>query len=404
MNKNSSKRVYRICPCNSWNIEAIQSWLEDMAAKGLFLEKDGLHWKVFSFERKSPQKVKYRLDVAKKHKSDDESEVTFDEKELYRSMGWEYLVHYGDFNIYRSTEMDAPELNTEPETHALTINLLKKKYRSSLLGEISWVLILLLTGSLYKYPSIMLVHIGFVLSLCFYGFLLWWMVVPLVKAIRFRSYEKRLLNGDSLNQSVDWKKITRVTVVGRLLTIVIWCGFASTLLLIPEETYLGPAISVEDDFFDTSFATVADMFPNDVVLSYDAKPDYGTYRIGDNVISKNVEWNERCDVKTTDGENYFCILRIDYHETASELIAKGLENDYYVSDSTRRLSMGFKEFDAPKLDVDSIHVYNSDGSLYVLMREGNRVVRALVDVNNNNYENQWQLWAQAMADKLKAQD
>lgn len=66
--------------------------------------------------------------------------------------------------------------------------------------------------------------------------------------------------------------------------------------------------------------------------------------------------------------------------------------------------MGFEEFEAPTLDADSIHVYNSDGSLYVLMRDGNRVVRALVDVDNNNYENQWQLWARAMADKLKAQD
>ena len=403
MKENSMKRVFRFCPCNSWNIEAIQSWLEYMATQGLFLEKDGLYWKVFSFERKSPQKVKYRLDVAGKQKGrkDYENEVTSDEMELYRSMGWEYLVHYGDFNIYRSNQNDAPELNTEPETHALTIELLKKKYRNSLLGEILWVLILLVSGNLYKYPSIMLVHIGFVLSLCFYGFLLWWVVVPLVKAIRFRNYEKRLLNGDSLNQSFNWKKSAWATLVARVLTIFIWCGFASTLLLIPEETYLGPVLSIEDNFFDMPFATVADMFPDDDVLSYDVKPDYGTYRIGDNVISKNIEWNERCDVTTADGENYFCILRIDYHETASERIAKGLEKDYYISASTRRLAIGFEEFDASNFDVDSIRVYNSNGSLYVLMREGNRVAHALVLVDSNNCENHWQMWAQTMEEKLK---
>ena len=34
------RKSHRICPCNAYDIEGIQSWLEDLAAEGLQLEKD----------------------------------------------------------------------------------------------------------------------------------------------------------------------------------------------------------------------------------------------------------------------------------------------------------------------------------------------------------------------------
>ena len=404
MKDNSMKRVFRFCPCNFWNIEAIQSWLEDMAVQGLFLEKDGLYWKVFSFERKIPQKVKYRLDVAKKHKSDDESEVTFDEKELYRSMGWDYVLHYGDFNIYRSIETDAPELNTEPETHALTINLLKKKYRGALINAIVWTIInLLWGGSCLFYGFIAAVSVNLLFLLCIYGFIIWLVIIPLVKAVRFRSYEKRLLLGDSITHPVAWKKSAVITLVGRILSIALWCGFAVAIGIqtglinsstwLPHEEYTG----------DPPFATVMDMFSDATMLEKRDWSDYGDYKIEENVLSKNIYWYESCDVSTPDDQNYFCIVRLVYYETASDWIAKKLEKQYYAFDSSGIRGKEFAAIDMPDLGVDSTRVYNSNGSLYVLMRDGNRVVRALVYVDNNK-QNEWMLWAQAMAAKLKLQD
>lgn len=406
MSEMSNKRVYRICPCNSWNIEAIQCWLEDMAAKGLFLEKDGLHWKVFSFERKSPQKVKYRLDVAEKQKGrkDYENEVTSDEMELYRSMGWEYLVHYGDFNIYRSTQNDAPELNTEPETHAITIKLLKKKYRGSLLNAIVWTLINLLWGGSYLlYGFFAAVSVNLFFILCIYGFIIWLIIIPLIKAVRFRNFEKRLLSGDSITHSVEWKKSAVITFVGRLSSVALWCGFAIAIGVqtglinysnwLPHEEYVG----------DPPFATVIDMFLDANMLDKSDWSDYGDYKIVENLLSKNIYWNESCDVSTLDEQKYFCIVRLVYYETASDWIAKKLEKEYYAYDSSGFRGKDFENIAMPYLGVDSTYVYNSNGSLYVLMREGNRLVRALVYVDNNK-QNNWQLWAQAMAEKLKEQN
>ena len=90
MSEMTIKYVHRLCPCDSCDVEGIQSWLEDLAAEGLFLAEDGVFCGVFSFERKSPRRVTYRLDVAQKRKPrflDSGDELTDVELETYRLMG-----------------------------------------------------------------------------------------------------------------------------------------------------------------------------------------------------------------------------------------------------------------------------------------------------------------------------
>ena len=396
------KYVYRLCPCDLCDVEGIQSWLEDMAAQGLFLTEDGVFCGVFSFARKAPQKVTYRLDVAQKRKArllDSGDELTEDALELYRAMGWEYLVRYGDFHIYRSAADDAPELNTESETHAITIRLLKKSHRSLFVNAILQALFWsLFSHGVLRYGFRLAATVGLTFTLCIYGFMLCAILMPLLRAFRFRRYEKRLLSGDSLNHRVDWKKTAPVSIATRLLPILLCLGIAAGLLtaLVHDSTKL----SNGDYPGKPPFATVADVFPGGTVTE-DVWLDYGTYQTNKTALAETVVWNENCDVTTPAGESYFCILRLDYHETVSEWFARGLEQDYYTFDATRHRGKRFEDFPAPDLGVDSIRVYNSYGTLFVLMRHGNRVVHAVVTMSNGNNQNQWLLWAQTMAEMMK---
>lgn len=404
MSERAVKHVYRLCPCDRCNVEGIQSWLEDMAAEGLFLTEDGVFCGVFSFERKSPRKVTYRLDVAQKRKPrfmDSGDDLTDEELELYRSMGWEYLLQYGDFRVYRSMERDVPELNTEGETHAITISLLKKKHRSSFVYAILMALFWLLgSHGFMRYGCRMAATVGLVFTLCVYGVMLWAVIIPLLRAFRFRRYEKRLLEGDSLNRRIEWKKVAPVTFGMRVLPFLLCFGvFAGLLSVLVHE---GTDIPHAEYPGEPPFATVADVFPDGTISEDNIWLDYGTYKIRETAVSKNVEWNESCDVTTESGENYFCILRLSYHETVSEWIARGLEEDYYVYDATRYHRKQFEDLTAPDLGVDSVRVYNNYGTLCVLMREGNRVVHAVVTIDNKSNQNQWHMWAQAMAEELKS--
>lgn len=403
MSEQRTRHVHRLCPCDSYDVEGIQSWLEDLAEEGLFLIKDGVFGGVFSFERRTPQKVSYRLDVAQKRKTgvmDDARNHFGEEVELYRAMGWEYLLSYGEFHIYRATKADAPELNTDTETHAFTISLLKKKQRSAVVRTLLYVLFLILwTQGFLRYGFRMAVSFGLIFTASVYGSVLLAVLEAVLRVIRLRRYEKRLLEGDSLTHRVDWKKTAFASFCKRALPIVLACGFGYGLIsaLITDGTeYLH-----KDYPGEPPFATVADIFPEGTLSEESVWLDYGIYKTGETVFSKNVEWNESCDVTAADGTSYFCILRLSYYETASEWIARGLEENYFEFDAKRHYGKRFEVLDAPDLDVDSIRVYNNYGTLCVLMREGNRVVYAVVTIDGPDDQNHWELWAHTMADFLK---
>lgn len=396
------RRAYRICPCNPWDVEGIQSWLEDLSEEGLFLAEDGVFCGVFTFERGKPRRLTYRLDVAQKQKPRlwDSGGLSGEEMELYRAMGWEYLLQYGAFRIYRAVDREAPELNTESQTHAVTIGYLKRNQRSALINVILLTLFWLLhTGSALRYTCLNLVNVGVIFTLCVYSGLLLGTGKAIARVVRLRRFEKRLLAGDSLNRYKNWRKGAGWNCCVRLLPLLLCCGigfgFGSALIR------TGDGFPLEE-YPDPPFATLKDVFPVGSVVERSDWLDYGTAKRWNTAVAKNAEWNENGDITTPEGQEYYGILLLNYHETAAEWIARGLEEDYYVQDASNYRGKRFAKLEAPELGVDSVRVYTSYGTLYVLMREGNRVAHAVVHLNNGSDQNQWILWAEAMARKLTA--
>ena len=54
-------RLFRLPPCPPYDVEATESWLEDMAAQGWMLEKDSIFLGVAAFDKAEPASVRYRL-------------------------------------------------------------------------------------------------------------------------------------------------------------------------------------------------------------------------------------------------------------------------------------------------------------------------------------------------------
>lgn len=106
----------RIAPISIYDVPAQQAWLEDMAAKGYFL--DGYWTGVFSlasFSKGEPKAVRYRLEPAAA--KEDCPDLT--RREVYQSLGWDYVTTAGKvMHVWRSDDPAAPELHTEPETEA----------------------------------------------------------------------------------------------------------------------------------------------------------------------------------------------------------------------------------------------------------------------------------------------
>ena len=116
MNKEQKeRRAYRICPCSAYDVEGIQTWLEDLAREGLLLEKEGFFGGIFTFLKTTPQRATYRLEPIQKKQSffDDINRPEPDIIELSGQLGWDFLVRYGIFYIYRSTDPHPRELHKD---------------------------------------------------------------------------------------------------------------------------------------------------------------------------------------------------------------------------------------------------------------------------------------------------
>ena len=390
------RRSYRTCPCFSYDVEGIQSWLEDLAAQGYVLEADGTFCGIFTFQLTQPQKLRYRLAPVKQTGgifSDNTDGPDPEEQEYSRRCGWEYLVRYGAFHIYRATDAQARPLHTDPTVHAMALEEARKHQWHTLTFLITQLLIhVLLTHNLFSF-----FRTGAVMGLgVLAGVLIFcaWLLADTFRAFLWLGrYQKRLRMGDTLDAPVDWKRkalpvrCAKLLPLGAVLLFLVSLGISlnATTQKTPIAAYPG----------NPSFAVVEDVFPGAQVAHTDSFGDYNTYVHAATALSENWEWNETADV--TDGTgSYYCILRINHHETAGELWAKGLFRDYYLYERLRYRGKRFEELEAPDTRFDQVRVFSSYGILHVLIRQGSTVTHAVVTISQQGQNNHWQLWLDAM--------
>lgn len=118
------KYVRKLTPVHSYDIPGLESWLEEQAAKGLYLKQYGAQ--ICTFTRDTPHTVRYRLDYCNTDRDPDPVPGLLT---LYREMGWDYVCSTGPLLIFCTKNPHAPEPHTDPQTHALLLKQLEKKIK-----------------------------------------------------------------------------------------------------------------------------------------------------------------------------------------------------------------------------------------------------------------------------------
>lgn len=119
-----SKFVKRVIPFESCDIPPIQSWLEDMAEKGLFFKECGVFFA--KFEKGEPKDMRYRLDFCDVVACD----IPEEKKELYERSGWNVVGDFKNDCVVICTENpDAPEIYTDCELLVKPLKNIMLKYR-----------------------------------------------------------------------------------------------------------------------------------------------------------------------------------------------------------------------------------------------------------------------------------
>lgn len=119
------KSVYKLTPVSDYDIQGIESWLQDMALRGLYLKK---YRPLFcTFTPGPARKTRYRIEPCRRAMDDDLPCAMLD---LYEEYGWECV---GDINremlIFSTQDENAPELHTDPAIQGEQWKKLYKKAR-----------------------------------------------------------------------------------------------------------------------------------------------------------------------------------------------------------------------------------------------------------------------------------
>ena len=108
------KHVHRLTPVSAFDVPGIESWLQDMSARGLRLIR--FRPLFCTFERCEPEDRRYRVEACPHIFS---GEVPASMKELYEEFGWEYTDAVGGgLQIFTTTDPNAPEPTSDPRTQA----------------------------------------------------------------------------------------------------------------------------------------------------------------------------------------------------------------------------------------------------------------------------------------------
>jgi hypothetical protein len=402
-NSEEKKTYYRLAPCPSYDVEGMESWLEDLAEEGLFLTSDGFFCGFGFFHREEPRKVKYRLQASEVQGGilSDGDGPEKEQREISEALGWEFVVRRGEFYIYRSMWEEVRGMNTDPEVQAITMKMVQKRQFWSMLDTLFWIIVfpLIRRGKATVIAPMLYMKTWFYLFTIF--LVLWFFASSLKKLIYYTKLRKKLKNGEQPDREKDWKKQAWVYPTKNVVVIVLCCVWGCIVLANIHRTVLfEDEVPLKEYTGNPPFSTMADIAPG---KPYEIRPMgyFNTVVEWSDVLAPvNITWEEIAEVWVTEDRSVYGMWDINYHEVRWPWMAKLLAKDYMRMDQER----DFKIIGELNLGVDYAMAYSDDIHMEkVILVHGNKVLQGTFHEYSGEQENYFTLeeWAKIMADSIK---
>lgn len=363
-----SKFVKRVIPFESCDIPAIQSWLEDMAEKGLFFKECGVFFA--KFEKGEPKDMRYRLDFCDVVACD----IPEEKKELYERSGWNVVGDFKNDCVVICTENpDAPEIYTDCELLVKPLKNIMLKYRI----YVAALCVMLLTA---------LVHCGlpdavrvirflcditkpfFAAALILLALLIGEMVFGAARLIKLKAMAKRIKNGADIPNGEKGgfsRAVGKVLIPLAIPITVAWAAF----MLLPDS-------AADSDAEITDFSALPFPTCEDLGWKCDEQRSsaYGSDSVDSPIVNKRYFLSQNGDVN----------FQTEYVDMNSEHAAKLLSEDKierlkqydeasYNTAMQRRYELerdGYEINDAPEERM--LYEYDADGAHVFYLRADHR--------------------------------
>lgn len=394
MSEKTKKRyLWEPCPC--YDVERMESWLQDMAREGWVLEGEDAYWfGFFTFVKTEPQELRYRLEPKTTRHSDWLNSPDEDAVELYREYGWEFVTQFHYFYIFRTPDPNSRELNTDLAVQATALKQIKRNTISTLFSQI--IIAVYWIPRWINEAFRILVSFDWTIFPAFMAMLVTAVVVAIRDFLHIRKLRKQLNNNIPLDHNKPWQKHARINRLGKLAITVLY-GYVIAALFVSCTNTMNRSFDptpVEEFSGEPPFVTCADMgeFTQENFIH-----DSNTYKYYSTTFAPTIiEWEEYGTILTEDGRTLRGSLMIDYYETTSPTLARGLVDNFLHEHEKYD---HFEIVPAPDIDVDYVVAYNNIYPV-VLIQHENVFIRAIVSLEYQN-ENALEEWAYLMAQQLK---
>lgn len=381
------KSVYRLPSCPSYDIRRTESWLEDMAAQGLFPDKWNTRTRLIRFRLDEPQTLRYRLTPA------DGNDVPQKEMlELAQAFGWEYSGQYEGLFVYCSSDPAARELNTDPAVQALSLKHLQKQLRGRFLfagGYLLFLGMILLPGFGYHmviYGSLCLISLLTMLTIGF--------VEQCVSLWRLFQLRKQLLAGIESDSS-DWRKSTRLYRIGTIIQYLLlvclllgWPGYVARHLGFCEKPlaqYPGTPPFVTLDMLQADADTSVQRIDNSCYEAW-----------SDPLFPACISWLDGGSIQLGNDDVYGGLLEVQYCQTLSPWLAKSIARGYAAANGAPEL------LEQNGLGVDYAATFTSrHGFPMAVLVEGKTVVCVRMSMDDPNGIFTMENWMAQTAEMMK---
>lgn len=406
----------RFFPCPYYDIIAVETWLEDMAAEGLFVYKIISAMDLAVFERREPMQVRFRLEVETDgfvKMLQDEKGPSEEQLELSKEFGWEYIAQYGQFYIFCNHDSGAREMNTDPAVQAMALDIAGKSHRPSWI-TIAFVFISVILNFVRERPLSFLASGGaFALSIYLFTIFLlavWvWFIIHEYKIYRFyRKLQDALNNGEDWADegmrrlspySSNWRKWPKWFIYRRMMVLMLILGMSAILIMFwNEESVYLPLGSYEGTLPFPTIQSFAGADGNDYIPNpYSEEPNPSVCEEASIVASQYTSYTELARVKTRDEKWIGGYLHVAYYEMRGSLLARILAWELYRDSKPGR----WAALDASHLNADYAYMYlyyNEEPTM--IIRKKNIVVMATFSQYEECEQIPEEVWSAVICDSV----
>lgn len=197
------KYTHRFPPCPVYDVETMESWLEELARRGLLLSRGGSFCGFVELEKTAPRAMRYRMQPLTHQGLFEDRDVDEEVVEMAEACGWSYLCRIGEYGVFGTEDPAARELDTDPQVQAVSVGRLYRRKRRSVFVS-SGLFLLTLALTIWYGPVFLLLQNGLT---CFLIMALWLVGGVLdIRELRWLGRTRKKLSlGEHLFRSKNWQ-------------------------------------------------------------------------------------------------------------------------------------------------------------------------------------------------------